>query len=113
MSSLFDEGFDPTEVTRLSILSRATFRLCENDYYQFRSGTFDADAWNGYQKSIVDEVVGRPVLRAMWPIQRDVFSSTFAEFMDEQAQLSRNRAKVGRSELQELWESSLRKEGVS
>ena len=100
-----------SDIRRLWYLSRAMFRLCENDYFQFRNGTFDEDAWRGYRQSIVREVVGPRALRAMWVMQRDVFSEEFAAFMDEQAELARNTADESDPDtIETIWKSTLARE---
>ena len=106
------EALGQADLSRLFLITRANFRLCENDYYQLRSGTFDVDAWAGYKNSIVQEILGGPAFRAMWALQRDVFSSEFARFMDEQAQIAMDREEHSAPQrLEELWKDVLRKEG--
>ena len=50
----------------------------------------------------------------MWALQRDVFSSEFARFMDEQAQIAMDREEHSAPQrLEELWKDVLRKEGAA
>jgi hypothetical protein len=108
------EALEQADLSRLWLIARANFRLCENDYYQLRSGTFDSNAWTGYQNSIVQEILGGPAFRAMWALQRNVFSSDFARFMDEQVRLAADREKQSAPErLEELWKDVLRNEGAA
>ena len=108
------EALEQADLRRLWLIARANFRLCENDYYQWRNGTFDPDAWTGYQNSIVQEILGGPAFRAMWALQRSVFSSSFVSFMDEQAKVAVGREEESAPErLEELWKDALGKEGAA
>ncbi len=83
------DRLDPVELSRVWAFGRGTFRRFENDYFQFRSGTFDAGAWLGYQNSLRNEILSAPHMRAMWALTRDVFSPEFAALVDREAEAAR------------------------
>ncbi len=83
------DKLNPVERTRVWLYARGTFRRFENDYFQFRSGTFDAGAWLGYQNSLRDEILSAPHMRALWALTRDMFSPEFAALVDLQAEAAR------------------------
>ena len=120
LSSLIDrsvsepEALGPSDLSRLFLITRANFRLCENDYYQLRSGTFDVDAWTGYKNSIVQEMLGGPAFRAMWALHRDVFSTAIPRFLATPDPIALDREKHSAPQrLEELWKDLLRKEGAA
>jgi len=107
------DQLDRVELYRIFTLGRATFRRYENDYFQFKSGTFDAEAWRGYRSSLRDEVFAGPSMRALWTLSRDKFSPEFAAMVDREAEAARV-AGVD-SELEDSmvqWREALRREGA-
>ena len=64
---------------RAYYLSRVMFRRMENDYYQYRAGTFDESTWQGYVEAWRQDNLRAPGLRAMWALQSEFFNVEFAE----------------------------------
>lgn len=80
---------DPTslneeEAVKFALLVRAYFRGYENDYYQFRQGTFDAEPWEGYLSALRNDGLCRPGIRAQWESDRGNFNEEFAAFIDRE-----------------------------
>ena len=107
------DQLDPLELSRVWAFGRATFRRFENDYFQYRSGTFDAGAWHGYRNSLRDEVLSAPYMRALWAMTRDMFSPEFAALVDREAEAARAAGKnLDDSEppFSDRWKEALRRE---
>lgn len=80
--------FDPGSVTESEYVqlyshARVLFRRFENDFFQYRSGTFDPGAWEGYRNSLTSEILASPSIRAFWEQQRFAFAPQFIAFIDE------------------------------
>jgi hypothetical protein len=87
MAKLWGLGDPPTAAQDAEIrdhmLVRAFLRAYENQYHQFKDGTFDADMWNGYLaglRGIILIAYGRQV----WEMSRAWFSADFARFVDRE-----------------------------
>ena len=104
---------DPVEFSRLFAIARGTFRRFENDYFQFKSGTFDAEAWRGYCSSLREEVLSAPGMRALWVITRERFSPEFAALVDREAEAARAAGRDSEPVSSiEQWRAALRGEGT-
>ncbi|MBW2417411.1 MAG: hypothetical protein JRH19_02640 [Deltaproteobacteria bacterium] len=77
-------ALDAEERSRYFLLFRAYFRGYENDYYQFKQGTFDATPWEGYLNALRDDALSRPGIRRMWEQDRGNFNPEFVEFIDRE-----------------------------
>ncbi len=111
--SLEPDKLNPQERIRVFLFARATFRRFENDYFQYKSGTFDAEAWLGYCNSLREEILSGPGMRALWTMSRDKFSPEFAALVDREAEAA--RAAGGSSEQGpeiDQWREALRREGA-
>ena len=75
---------DEPEYIRLFLIARVFFRRFENDFFQYRSGTFDAGGWAGYRQSLTSDVLGSAGMRAFWEQQRSTFAPEFVSYIDEQ-----------------------------
>ena len=72
------------EAMKNHALVRAYLRGIENDYYQYRQGTFDATAWKGYLNSFRKDGLSHSGFRASWESQREHFGSGFAALVDRE-----------------------------
>ncbi len=107
------DKLNPVERRRVWLYARGTFRRFENDYFQYKSGTFDAGAWLGYCNSLREEILSGPGMRALWTMSRDKFSPEFAALVDREAEAA--RAAGGSSEQEpeiDQWREALRREGA-
>ena len=106
------------DVSRAFALARVLFRRFENDYFQYRSGTFDSGAWLGYRTSLREEVLSQAANRAIWVLTRDRFSPEFAALVDREVEAVRaaGGGKAGLGGLEdggEQWKEALRQENLS
>jgi hypothetical protein len=77
-------ALNEVENLKYFILIRAFFRGYENDYYQYRQGTFDAEPWEGYLNALRNDVLFLPGVRAIWKRDRGNYNREFAAFVDRQ-----------------------------
>jgi len=88
MAKLWGLGDAPTAAQDIEIrdymLYRAFLRAYENQYHQFKEGTFDADMWNGYRAGLRGMFVLVADGRQVWEQSRAAFSSEFARFVDRE-----------------------------
>ena len=84
---------EPTDeqIIRLWWIARMSFRRFENDFYQYNSGVFDQSAFEGYRKSLANDVLSDPGMRAMWRIQRVNFGDAFTAFMNAEVDAARGQ----------------------
>jgi hypothetical protein len=85
---------DPSSVSesdyiRLYSHARVLFRRFENDFFQYRSGTFDSGAWEGYRHSLATDILASASTRAFWEQQRSAFGPEFIAFIEEQIESAR------------------------
>jgi hypothetical protein len=73
----------PIQYTQFFLLCRGLFVAFENQYYQYRHGTLDENAYQGYERSISRQVLAFPGFRMWWTQNRDVFSPEFTERVDD------------------------------
>ncbi len=107
------DKLDRVELSRVFLIGRAAFRRFENDYFQFKSGTFDTGAWLGYLNSLREEILSTPCMRAQWALTRDSFSPEFAALVDREAEAARAAGENSAPEdFMEQWREALRKEGA-
>ena len=72
-------------------IARVIFRRYENDFYQHSSDVFDESSWEGYRRSLANDILSQPGMRAMWKIQRENFGAEFRAFMDGEANSARSQ----------------------
>jgi hypothetical protein len=78
------EDFDvlaPEEKARISQLFYMTFRYFENMFYQHEKGYLEDDVWAGWERLMVT-YFHRRGFQTWWALRRDVFSSSFARFLE-------------------------------
>jgi hypothetical protein len=108
---------DPSAVTeseyfRLYLRSRVLFRRFENDFFQYRSGTFDPGGWEGYRNSLAADVLASPSLRALWEQQRSMFAPEFAAYVDEQIDSHRKADHVTDARGLPAWQELVERESA-
>ncbi len=60
---------------------RALLRTYENQYHQYRDGTFDESIWVGYRNSMAQNFTGPETVK-YWQVHRDLYSAEFAAFVE-------------------------------
>jgi hypothetical protein len=105
-----DSVSEPDSV-KLFSLARVLFRRFENDFYQYRSGTFDYAEWEGYHQSFLREIMASPTMRAFWEQQRPVFASEFSAYVQDQLDSTSETAEVTRNSLEE-WKAIRRRDSA-
>jgi hypothetical protein len=100
-----------SDYIRLYQLSRVLFRRFENDFFQYRSGTFDRGGWEGYRQSFATEVLASPTMRAFWEQQRSVFAPEFSAYVEEQLDSGRRAGEDVTHSVQE-WKRIVQRESV-
>ena len=108
---------DPDSVSgsdymRLLYLTRVLLRRFENDFFQYRSGTFDPGGWVGYRQSFMTEILASPSVRAFWEQQRSVFAPEFAAYVDEQLDAAREAARDDVAHSVQGWKEIVRRESA-
>jgi hypothetical protein len=74
---------DPLLYTQFFLLCRSLFVAFENQYFQYRQGALDKDAYQGYERSISQQLLAFPGFRLWWQQSKDVFSPTFVAHVDD------------------------------
>ena len=64
------------------MLCRSLFVAFENQYYQYCQGALDRETYEGYERSISEQLLAFPGFRIWWQQSRAVFSPVFAEHVD-------------------------------
>ncbi len=113
MSQTEPDSLSEVEVYRLYVIARMLFRRFENDLMQSRSGTFDADVWSGYQRSLLRDVLASPTNRALWKLQRGFFTPDFVEFMDGQIEALQSERDMNFSQFVVEFKEATRQERAS
>ena len=72
---------NPDEKARASQILFACFHYFENMYYQYRKGYLEKEVWLGWER-IMLSYYARPGFQSWWAIRRDVFSDSFATFLE-------------------------------
>ena len=83
------DSLSEADYIRFFSLARVLFRRFENDFFQYRSGTFDSGGWEGYRRSLTTEIIASPTIRAFWEQQRSVFAPEFTAYVDAQLDSAR------------------------
>jgi hypothetical protein len=61
---------------------RTLFLNFENQYYQYRQGTLDEEAFKGYEESMCDMVLSWPGIRAWWPLNHNSYGKTYVDYIE-------------------------------
>ena len=69
------------EKARISQLFFQCFRYFENMFYQHRKGYLDEDVWTGWKRLMLT-YYARPGFQTWWEHRRDVYSESFAIFLE-------------------------------
>jgi hypothetical protein len=108
---------DPDSVSesdyyRLLAHTRVLLRRFENDFFQYRSGTFDPGGWEGYRHSLTTEVLTSPTVRAFWEQQRAVFAPEFVAYVDGQLDAVREAGRQHIASALQEWKEIARRESA-
>lgn len=66
---------------RNDMFIRACLRMWENQYHQYKDGTFELDIWEGYLENMI-KVLNQKRFQAWWPSNRALYSANFSLFID-------------------------------
>ena len=69
------------EKARISQLFFQCFRYFENMFYQHKKGYLDEEVWTGWKRLMLT-YYSRPGFQTWWEHRRDVYSETFAIFLE-------------------------------
>lgn len=107
------DSLSESEYVRLFLSARVLFRRFENDFFQYRSGTFDPGGWEGYRRSLVVDVLSSKSMRAFWAQQRSTFAPEFVSYVDEELISARESraASSGMPNALEEWKRLVGREG--
>ena len=72
---------DPNQKARISQVFFQCFRFFENMFYQHRKGYLDEEVWTGWKRLMLT-YYSRPGFQTWWEHRRDVYSESFAIFLD-------------------------------
>ena len=76
----FDD-LEPNQKARMSQLFYLTFRSFENMFYQHQKGYLEDEVWLGWERLMVSYFY-RAGFQSWWVMRREVFSLSFAEFLE-------------------------------
>ena len=82
---LFGENGDlsPEESMQAQLVFRAIFRNYENYFYQYSRGYFEEEVWDGYMRTM-SEQLSIPFGQTWWKNHQKAFGSTFVEFVNRE-----------------------------
>ena len=75
------ESLDPDEQALFLFMLQATFRGFEDQFHQHREGLLSAEHWDSYARVFLG-MMQRPGHQHFWSQRRDVFTTSFAEWVD-------------------------------
>jgi hypothetical protein len=64
------------------MVCRTLFLNFENQYYQYRQGTLDEEAFKGYEVSICDMALSWPGIRAWWTMNSNSYGKTYVDYIE-------------------------------
>ncbi len=103
---------EESDYLRLYYDARVLFRRFENDFFQYRSGTFDFGAWEGYRHSLATDILSSANSRAFWKQQRSSFAPEFVAFMDEQVESARKAKQSDLATAALNWQALVKQESA-
>jgi hypothetical protein len=106
------DSVSESDYIRLFSLTRVLLRRAENDFFQYKSGTFDPGGWEGYRRSITTEILASPTVRAFWEQQRSVFAPDFSAYVDEHLDAAREAGREDIAVSIQDWKKMLRRESA-
>ncbi|MFT4582200.1 MAG: hypothetical protein ACI915_000051 [Gammaproteobacteria bacterium] len=77
------EKLTDIELTRASLLIRASFRLWESSEYQYRNRVLEAEEWRGLRESIRNRIGASSYHRQFWADHKSEFSEHFQNCVTE------------------------------
>ena len=75
------DALDSAEKARISQVFFAVFHFFENMFYQYRKGYLEDEVWLGWKRLMLT-YYARPGFQTWWSLRRDVFSESFAAFLE-------------------------------
>lgn len=85
-------NIDGASFQKFWMVCRTLFLNFENQFYQYRNGVLDRDAFDGYERALCSMVLSWPGIRAWWPLNRDGYGRAFAEYVDALIETTRESA---------------------
>jgi hypothetical protein len=89
---LGSRDIDALTFQKFWMVCRTLFLNFENQYYQYRQGTLDEEAFKGYEESMCDMALSWPGIRAWWPLNHDSYGSAFVDYIERLLTSTRERA---------------------
>ena len=74
------------------MICRTLFLNFENQYYQYRQGTLDEEAFKGYEESMCSMELSWPGIRAWWPLNHNSYGSDFVDSIEGLLTSTRERS---------------------
>ena len=75
--SMGNSDLQPKLFLQFYLMSRSIFVAFENQYYQYRKGTLDAEIYLGYERSLSNQILSFPGFQAYWRATSAEFSPDF------------------------------------
>jgi hypothetical protein len=107
------DSVSESEYVQLALTARVFFRRFENDFFQYRSGTFDPGGWEGYRNSLTADVLASPSLRAFWEQQRSSFAPEFVAYVDAHIGSARTTDGEGLGRGLQEWRERVKRESAA
>ncbi len=77
------ESLDADEQALFHLMLQSTFRGFEDQFHQHRAGLLASEHWDSYARAFLD-MMQRPGFQRFWSQRREVFTKSFAEWVDAQ-----------------------------
>ncbi|MEH6569277.1 MAG: hypothetical protein V7709_09385 [Halioglobus sp.] len=77
-----NRDIDSLTFQKFWMVCRTLFLNFENQYYQYRQGTLDEEAFKGYEDSMCDMVLSWPGIRAWWPLNHNSYGKAYVEYIE-------------------------------
>lgn len=77
------EELTPEENMEAQLVFRAIFRNYENYYYQYTRGNFEEEVWEGYRKTMSEQLAMK-FGRLWWTNHQSAFGKSFVDFVNDE-----------------------------
>jgi hypothetical protein len=79
---LGSRDIDALTFQKFWMVCRTLFLNFENQYYQYRQGTLDEEAFKRYEESMCDMALSWPGIRAWWSLNHNSYGKTYVDYIE-------------------------------
>ncbi len=80
--SLGETEMEPENFARFLFTCRAYFVNMESQWYQYKSGTLEAEIYLGYERSLLNQMLAFKGIRRYWKMFSNEFSPEFSAYVE-------------------------------